>query len=65
MKRINNLYCSIYNPQNILLVYNEVTNNLNNKKKRLLLQEFKTNIIAYIYFTLKNNTYIPRKISYI
>lgn len=57
MKRKGNLYPSIYDFNNIISAYNEVCRNTKNKRKVLILKEYKSIYISRIHEILKNKTY--------
>lgn len=61
MKRFNNLYENIYNPENIKACYMEVMHNTKNKRQVYRLQNNVENVIRTIYEELKNEKYVVGK----
>ena len=57
MKRLGNLYPSIYDYDNIISSYNEVCRNTRNERRVTNLREYKSIYISRIYDTLKNKKY--------
>lgn len=58
MKRKGNLYPAIYDFDNIINAYNEVCRNTKNKRKVLVLKEYKSVYVSRIYNILKNKNYV-------
>ena len=54
MKRLNNLYPSIYKYENIIEAYNEVCRNTKNRRKVENLKQYKSIYISRIYNILSN-----------
>lgn len=57
MKRLNNLYPSICNLDNILKIYDTVCKNIKNKQKLEFLRENRCIIASHIYDILESRTY--------
>ena len=58
MKRKGNLYPAIYDFDNIINAYNEVCRNTKNKRKVLVLKEYKSVYVSRIYNILKKKNYV-------
>ena len=61
MKRKSNLYKDICKFENIMSVYKDITRKTKNKKKKALLNAYKSIYIQRIYKTLNNKSYIVGK----
>ena len=58
MKRKGHLYEATYDFNNIVNAYNEVCRNTKNKRKVLVLKEYKSVYVSRIYNILKNKNYV-------
>ncbi len=59
MKRIGNLYETMYEFKNIQSAFNEVCSNTRNRLKASRFKEYECINIFRVYSTLKNRTYVP------